>query len=107
MWPPRQCKRLSNRYQKYGFRNYYNPSNSNIVLPSGFTGSALFLSAFRGLKRAWLGFKIAKSKDDTDNMMHYAMIIQKLQEELCLPVSTFANIEVPIRRTELHVERIN
>lgn len=86
-------KGLANRYKKYGFRNYYNPSNSNIVLPSGYTVK----SAFRGLKKAWLGFKIAKSKNDTDKMMHYAKIIQNLQEELCLPVSNFVNLDIPIR----------
>ncbi|MPZ08291.1 MAG: hypothetical protein GEU26_18070 [Nitrososphaeraceae archaeon] len=89
----RYNKKLSNRYKKYGFRNYYNPSNSNIVLPSGFTVK----SAFRGLKKAWLGFKIAKSKDDDEKMIYYARIIQKLQEELCLPVSNFTNLDMPIR----------
>ncbi|MGH9988594.1 MAG: hypothetical protein ACRD8W_32075 [Nitrososphaeraceae archaeon] len=96
-------KKMSNRYRKYGFRNYYNPSNSKIVLPSGYTVK----SAFLGLKKAWLGFKIAKSKDDNNNMIYYAGIIQKLQEELCLPVSNFTNLEMTIRRTYLHDERIN
>jgi hypothetical protein len=91
-------KRLSNRYKKYGFRNYYNPSNSNIVLPSGFT----VRSAFRGLKKAWHGFKIAKSKDNNDRMIYYAKIIQKLQEELCLPVSNFTNLNVAIAGTDMH-----
>lgn len=76
-------KRLSNRYKKYGFRSYYNPSNRNIILPSGFTVK----SAFRGLRKAWLGFKISKSKDDDDKMLYYASFIQKLQKELCLLVS--------------------
>jgi len=73
------------------------------VLPSGYTVK----SAFLGLKKAWLGFKIAKSKDDNDKMMYYAKIIQKLQEELCLSVSNFTNLDMPIRRIELHDERTN
>jgi hypothetical protein len=58
---------MSNRYKRYGFRNYYNPSNIKVVLPSGHSAK----SAFLGLKKAWLGFKIAKSKDDNDKMIYH------------------------------------
>jgi hypothetical protein len=36
------------------------------------------------LHKAWLGYVIAKDKDEYDKQIHYASIIQKLQKELNL-----------------------
>jgi hypothetical protein len=48
---------------------------------------------YRSLKRAWIGFKIAKKDGDHDKMKYYAEGIQKFFErQLRLPVSTFSDI---------------
>ena len=48
--------------------------------------------AWGGLYKAWKGYVIAKNKDEYDNMEKYARIIQELQHELGLPISSFDNI---------------
>lgn len=40
------------------------------------------------LHKAWLGYVIAKNKGEYDKQIHYASIIQKLQKELNLEVSS-------------------
>lgn len=60
------------------------------MLPSGYTVK----STYRGLKKAWLGFKIAKSKSNYDRMKYYAKFIQKLQNDLNLPISGFTNLNM-------------
>jgi hypothetical protein len=47
---------------------------------------------YRSLKRAWIGFKIAKQHGNHDKMKYYAEGIQKFQRQLHLPVSTFSDI---------------
>jgi hypothetical protein len=47
---------------------------------------------YRSLKRAWIGFKIAKQQGNHDKMKYYAEGIQKFQRRQCLPVSTFSDI---------------
>ena len=44
------------------------------------------------LHKAWKGYVIAKNKHEYDRMEYYASVIQKLQNELGLPVSSFHNI---------------
>ena len=44
------------------------------------------------LHKAWKGYVIAKNKYDYDRMEYYASVIQKLQNELGLRVSSFYNI---------------
>jgi hypothetical protein len=44
------------------------------------------------LRRAWIGFKIAKQKGNHDKMNYYAEGIQKFQRQLRLPVSNFPDI---------------
>jgi hypothetical protein len=44
------------------------------------------------LHKAWLGYVIAKNKDEYDKQIHYASIIQKLQKELNLEVSYFPQL---------------
>jgi hypothetical protein len=46
---------------------------------------------YRSLKRAWIGFKIAKKQCDYDKMKYYAEGIQKFQRQLRLPVSNFSD----------------
>lgn len=47
---------------------------------------------YRSLKRAWIGFKIAKKDGDHDKMKYYAEGIQKFERQLRLPVSAFSDV---------------
>ena len=47
---------------------------------------------YRGLKRAWIGFKIAKKDGDHDKLKYYAEGIQKFERQLRLPVSDFSDV---------------
>jgi hypothetical protein len=47
---------------------------------------------YRSLKRAWIGFKIAKKDCNHDKMKYYAEGIQKFERQLHLPVSAFSDI---------------
>jgi hypothetical protein len=47
---------------------------------------------YPSLKRAWIGFKIAKRESDHDKMKYYAEGIQKFERQLRLPVSNFSDI---------------
>jgi hypothetical protein len=47
---------------------------------------------YRSLKRAWIGFKIAKKDGDQGKMKYYAKGIQKFERQLRLPVSNFSDI---------------
>ena len=47
---------------------------------------------YRSLKRAWIGFKIAKQQGNHNKMKYYAEGIQKFQRQLRLPVSNFSDI---------------
>jgi hypothetical protein len=49
-------------------------------------------TTYRSLKRAWIGFKIAKREGNRDKMKYYAEGIQKLERQLRLPVSAFSDI---------------
>jgi hypothetical protein len=47
---------------------------------------------YRSLKRAWIGFKVAKREGNRDKMKYYAEGIQKFERQLRLPVFTFSDI---------------
>ena len=47
---------------------------------------------YRSLKRAWIGFKIAKKDGNHDKMKYYAEGIQKFERQLRLPVSNFSDV---------------
>jgi len=49
-------------------------------------------STYRGLKKAWIGFRIAKQAGDNDKMKYYAEGIQKFEKILNRPVSSFSDI---------------
>jgi hypothetical protein len=46
------------------------------------------------LNKAWVGYVIAKNKGEYDQQIHYASIIQKLQKELNLEVSSFSQLGI-------------
>jgi hypothetical protein len=47
---------------------------------------------YRSLKRAWIGFKMAKKDGDHDKMKYYTEGIQKFERQLRLPVSNFSDV---------------
>ena len=47
---------------------------------------------YSSLKRAWIGFKIAKKDGDHDKLKYYAEGIQKFERQLHFPVSDFSDI---------------
>ena len=46
------------------------------------------------LRRAWVGFVIAKSQDDYEKMRKYAIVIRKFQRRLNIAISDFFDIGV-------------
>jgi hypothetical protein len=63
-------------------------TNRSKLLDSFFYDS----QTWGALHKAWKGYVIAKNKHEYDRMEYYASVIQKLQNELGLPVSSFRNI---------------
>jgi hypothetical protein len=49
-------------------------------------------STYRGLKKAWIGLRIAKRERDIDKMKHYAEGIQKFEKQLNHPVSGLSDL---------------
>jgi hypothetical protein len=44
------------------------------------------------LHKAWKGYVIAKNKDEFERLEYYAGVIQKLQKELGLEISSFPDL---------------
>lgn len=70
---------------RYRYRNKKNIANKfhnytiqSEILKSGYT----VLQTKKALSKAWLGYTIAKSKGEDENMKYYASVIHKLQREL-------------------------
>jgi hypothetical protein len=71
---------------------------------SRFLDSFYFESQTWGaLHKAWKGYVIAKNKDELDRLGYYAAVIQKLQKELGLKVSSFPDLG-PIAERYFHDE---
>ena len=49
-------------------------------------------STYRGIKKAWIGLRIAKQAGDIDKMKHYAEGIQKFEKQLNRPVSGLSDL---------------
>ena len=96
--------RKNNPYQlgQYRFQNQQFPLPSLRVyhrlqqaekdrkLPSGYTIG----QTWGALHKAWLGYCIALSKNEDENALLYASIVQKLQRELGIPVREFAEVDM-------------
>ena len=96
--------RKKNPYQlgQYRFQNPQFPQPSLRVyhrlqqaekdrkLPSGYTVG----QTWGALHKAWLGYCIALSKNEDENALLYASIVQKLQRELGIPVREFAEVDM-------------
>jgi hypothetical protein len=46
------------------------------------------------LHKAWKGYVIAKNKDELSRMKYYAIVIQKLEHELGIKVSSFPELDL-------------
>jgi hypothetical protein len=46
------------------------------------------------LRRAWVGYVIAKSQDDYEKMRKYAIVIRKFQRRLNIAISDFPDIGI-------------
>jgi hypothetical protein len=46
------------------------------------------------LHKAWKGYVIAKNKDELSRMKYYAIVIQKLERELGIKVSSFPELNL-------------
>ena len=68
--------------------SYMVSTNRSKLLDSFFYDS----QTWGALHKAWKGYVIAKNKHEYDRMEYYASVIQKLQNELGLRVSSFHNI---------------
>jgi hypothetical protein len=68
--------------------SYMANTNRSKLLDSFFYDS----QTWGALHKAWKGYVIAKNKHEYDKLEHYASIIQKLQNELGLRVSSFHDI---------------
>ena len=55
------------------------------MLPCGYS----IFQSYTGLKRAWRGYQIAINKDEDDLAKRYASVIQKIQREMGIPVTSF------------------
>lgn len=51
-------------------------------------------STYRGLKKSWIGLRIAKQEGDRDKMKYYAEGIQKFEKQLNRPVSSFSDLGI-------------
>ena len=64
-------------------------TNQSTILKSGYTVH----QTWKGLSKAWLGYNIVVNKNECEGVVYYASVIQKLQQELGLPRTSFPNIE--------------
>jgi hypothetical protein len=51
-------------------------------------------SEWGALRRAWVGYVIAKSQDDYEKMRKYAIVIRKFQRRLNIAISDFLDIGI-------------
>ena len=96
-WPGRRLKAVAS-HSGYGQRNsrafsrhihgeamMHHTERKSFRLPCRYT----LAKSWAGLRKAWHGFKISKSKDNMENMRYYARIIRKLQLEMGIRVTHF------------------
>ena len=69
-------------------QTYMVNTDRSKMLDSGFFENQVW----GALHKAWKGYVIAKNKDEYEKMEHYARIIQELQHDLGLPISSFDDI---------------
>jgi hypothetical protein len=81
---------------RYRYRNKKNSDHKfrrtgqATVLKSGYTVH----QTWKVLSKAWLGYTIAKNKEEGDRMIDYASMIQKLRKELGLPPADLSHLDI-------------
>jgi hypothetical protein len=83
----------SNRERNPSVMSQYIPNENAMTsderkhteLPCGYT----LAQSWCALRRSWVGFNIAHSKGDHDNMKYYASFIRKVQTEMGIDVTKF------------------
>ena len=70
--------------------NYLASRGKLKVLDSIFTEN----QTWGALHKCWKGYTIAKNKFELARMEYYARVIQKLQNELGLPISSFSELNI-------------
>jgi hypothetical protein len=94
---------------RYRYRNKKNRDDKfrrtgqSTVLKSGYTVD----QTWKGLRKAWLGYTIAKNKGEDDRMVYYASVIQKLRRELGLPPANFSHLDIDEDITKAKKEKSN
>jgi hypothetical protein len=79
------------RYRNKKSRDDKIPRTSqSTVLKSGYTVN----QTWKGIRKAWLGYTIAKNKGVDVRMVYYAEVIQKLRRELDLPPAIFPHVDI-------------
>ena len=66
-------------------QNMHHTQRKSFKLPCGKTVA----QSWAGLRKSWLGFKIALSKGDRYRVRHYALFINKVQREMGIDVTEF------------------
>ena len=78
-------------------------TSQSTVLKSGYTVN----QTWKGLRKAWLGYTIAKNKGEDDRMVYYAKVIQKLRKELDPPPASFPHLDIDKDITKEKKEKSN
>lgn len=81
----RKGKKRMNTSYGYGSRATYRPIYNKHRRSTPEWGA---------LRRAWVGFVIAKSQDDYEKMRKYAIVIRKFQRRLNIEISDFLDIGI-------------
>ncbi len=76
----RSCKKLG-----------YNAKRDNLHMLDSFHFEN---QTWGALHKAWKGYVIAKNKDELSRMKYYAIVIQKLERELGIKVSSFPELDL-------------
>jgi hypothetical protein len=97
---------LKGRYRYRNKKNRYDKfhgTGQSTVLVSGYTVD----QTWKGLSKAWLGYTIAKDKEEDDKLIYYASVIQKLRKELGLPPENFSHLDFDEDITKEKKEKSN
>jgi hypothetical protein len=79
------------KYRKSCRKLSYNAKRDNLRMLDSFNFEN---QTWGALHKAWKGYVIAKNKDEPDRMKYYAIVIQKLERELGVKVSSFPELKL-------------
>jgi|SRR5919112_1954698 hypothetical protein len=83
---------------------YLNSRGKSRILDSLYPDNV----AWGALHKAWKGYTIGKNLCQTERTRYYARVIQKLQNELGLPVTSFPDLNIfPLEKEGYSQDEIN